>query len=181
MSASSTFSTVYARRTLLVSLVSVGMGFTVLFPVLAPLGREIGLSEFQITSIIAASSLTVFLISPIWGRMSDEWGRKRVMLIGLFGFSAGTALFNSVLYAGLSGALLGWSLFAALVVSRMLHAAVMSASMPAANAYMADITDVSNRAKGMGAAGAANNLGSIMGPAVAALAVFSLLLPLLYL
>jgi MFS family permease len=174
----SSFSPVYARRTLLVSLVSVGMGFTVLFPVLAPLGREIGLSEFQITSIIAASSLTVFLISPIWGRMSDLWGRKRVMLIGLFGFSAGTALFNSVLYAGLSGALLGWGLFAALVVSRMLHAAVMSASMPAANAYMADITDVSTRAKGMGAAGAANNLGSIMGPAVAALAVFSLLLPL---
>ena len=172
------FSTIYARRTLLVSLVSVGMGFTVLFPVLAPLGREIGLSEFQITAIIAASSLTVFLISPIWGRMSDVWGRKRVMLIGLFGFSAGTALFNSVLYAGLSGVLIGWTLFASLVVTRMMHAAVMSASMPAANAYMADITDTANRAKGMGAAGAANNLGSIMGPAVSALAVFSLLLPL---
>jgi len=172
------FSTIYARRTLLVSLVSVGMGFTVLFPVLAPLGREIGLSEFQITSIIAASSLTVFLISPIWGRMSDVWGRKRVMLIGLFGFSVGTALFNSVLYAGLSGVLIGWTLFACLVVTRMMHAAVMSASMPAANAYMADITDTASRAKGMGAAGAANNLGSIMGPAVSALAVFSLLLPL---
>jgi MFS family permease len=172
------FSTIYARRTLLVSLVSVGMGFTVLFPVLAPLGREIGLSEVQITSIIAASSLTVFLISPIWGRMSDVWGRKRVMLIGLFGFSAGTALFNSVLYAGLSGVLIGWTLFACLVVTRMMHAAVMSASMPAANAYMADITDSATRAKGMGAAGAASNLGSIMGPAVSALAVFSLLLPL---
>ena len=46
-----TFSVTYARRTLLVSLVSVGMGFTVLFPVLAPLGREIGLSEIQITGI----------------------------------------------------------------------------------------------------------------------------------
>ena len=59
----SSFSPVYARRTLLVSLVSVGMGFTVLFPVLAPLGREIGLSEFQITSIIAASSLTVSTVT----------------------------------------------------------------------------------------------------------------------
>ena len=78
------FPLAYARRTLLFSLVSVGMGFTVLFPVLAPLGREIGLSEFQITAIIAASSLTVFLSSPIWGRTSDQWGRKRVMLIGLF-------------------------------------------------------------------------------------------------
>ncbi len=43
---------------LLVSLVSVGMGFTVLFPLLAPLGRSIGLSELQITSVISASALT---------------------------------------------------------------------------------------------------------------------------
>ncbi len=172
------FSASYARRTLLFSLVIVGMGFTVLFPVLAPLGREIGLSELQITSIIAASSITVFLSSPIWGRLSDRWGRKRVMLIGLFGFSAGTTLFNSVLYAGMNGLLTGLLLFGALVLARMLHAAVMSASMPAANAYMADITDAANRAKGMGAAGAANNLGSILGPAVAALAVVSLLTPL---
>ncbi|MEZ5560547.1 MAG: MFS transporter [Pseudomonadales bacterium] len=174
----SEFPVAYARRTLLFSLVSVGMGFTVLFPVLAPLGREIGLSEIQITGVIAASSLTVFLTSPVWGRVSDHWGRKRVMLIGLFGFAAGTALFNSVLYAGLSGLLTGWLLFATLVVARMMHAGVMSASMPAANAYMADITDAATRTRGMGAAGAANNLGSILGPAVSALAVFSLLTPL---
>jgi MFS family permease len=168
----------YAQRALLVSLVSVGMGFTVLFPVLAPLGREMGLSEIQITCIIAASSLTVFLTSPVWGRVSDRWGRKQVMLVGLFGFTAGTVLFNSVLYAGLSGAMTGWLLFGALVASRMTHAGMMSATMPAANAYMADITDAGNRTKGMGAAGAANNLGSILGPAVAGLAVISLLMPL---
>ncbi len=171
-------SLVYARRALLVSLVSVGMGFTVLFPVLAPLGREIGLSEIQITSIIAASSLTVFLTSPIWGRVSDHRGRKRVMLVGLFGFTAGTVLFNSVLYAGMIGALTGGLLFVTLVVSRMTHAAMMSATMPAANAYMADITSPATRTKGMGAAGAANNLGAILGPAVAGLAMFSMLTPL---
>lgn len=168
----------YARRTLLASLVSVGMGFTVLFPVLAPLGREIGLSEFQITAIIATSALTVFLSTPVWGRLSDHWGRKRVMLVGLFGFSAGTVLFNSVLYAGLAGALVGWLLFATLVIARVMHATVMAASMPAANAYMADITDSANRTRGMGAAGAANNAGAILGPAVASLAFISLLTPL---
>ncbi len=173
-----TFSVPYARRTLLVSLVSVGMGFTVLFPVLAPLGREIGLSEIQITSIISASGLIVFLASPIWGRMSDQWGRKKVMLIGLFGVAFGTTLFTSMLLVGLTGLLTGTALFLALVLSRMLHATVMAASMPAANAYMADITDASNRTKGMGAAGAANNLGSILGPAVSGLAVVSLLTPL---
>jgi MFS family permease len=174
----SDFSNIYARRILLVSLVSVGMGFTVLFPVLAPLGREIGLTEIQITTIISASGLIVFLASPIWGRKSDIWGRKRVMLIGIFGVSIGTALFTSVLKSGLTGMLSGTVLFATLVVTRMLHATVMAASMPAANAYMADITDATNRTKGMGAAGAANNLGSILGPAVSGLAVISLLAPL---
>ena len=172
------FSPIQARRTLLFSLVCIGMGFTVLFPVLAPLGREIGLTEIQITSIIAASSLTVFLSSPLWGRVSDVWGRKRVIMIGLFGFSAGTLLFNSVLYAGLSKALTGTALFVSLIVARMMHASVMSASMPASNAYMADITDPTTRTKGMGAAGAANNVGSILGPAVATFTMASLLMPL---
>jgi MFS family permease len=172
------FSPIQARRTLLFSLVCIGMGFTVLFPVLAPLGREIGLTEIQITSIIAASSLTVFLSSPLWGRVSDVWGRKRVIMIGLFGFSAGTLLFNSVLYAGLSNLLTGTALFVALIVARMMHASVMSASMPASNAYMADITDPTTRTKGMGAAGAANNVGSILGPAVATFTMASLLMPL---
>ena len=154
------------------------MGFTVLFPLLAPIGREIGLNELQITAIISLSSLTVFIASPLWGRFSDRVGRKKVMLLGLFGFALGTCLFNSVLYAGLNGSLLGLPLFAALILARMTHAAIMSATMPAANAYMADITDASNRTKGMGAAGAANNLGSILGPFVAGLAVISLLTPL---
>ena len=172
------FHTERAKRTLLFSLVSVGMGFTVLFPILAPLGREMGLSEIQITTIIGSSGLVVFLTSPVWGRRSDAWGRKRVLLCGLFGFSAGTFLFNSVLYLGLAGILTGSLLFIALVIARVTHASVMSASMPAANAYMADITDEASRTRGMAAAGAANNIGTILGPAVAGLAVISLLTPL---
>lgn len=155
-----------------------GMGFSVLFPVLAPLGRELGLQEIQITSIIAISSLTVFLSTPRWGRLSDRWGRKRVMLLGIFGFAIGTAVFNSILGLGLTGMLMGIPLFISLIVARVMHAGIMSAGMPAATAYMADITDISVRTKGMGAAGAANNIGSIIGPALAGLAVISLLTPL---
>ena len=168
----------YAKRTLLASLVIVGMGFSVLFPILSPMGREMGLTEFQITSIIAASSLMVFISAPIWGRLSDVWGRKRVMLIGLFGFTLGTVIFNTVLTAGLNGWLIGMPLCLTLIAARLLHAGMMSATMPASTAYMADITDLSNRTKGMGATGAANNLGSIIGPAMAGLAVISLLTPL---
>lgn len=168
----------HARRMLVFSLVVVGMGFTVLFPVLAPLGREMGLSEFQITAIIGASSLTVFLSSPRWGRLSDTLGRKRIILTGIFGFTAGTVLFNSTLHAGLAGWITGTTLFIALMVTRVMHASVMSATMPAANAYMADVTSAANRTKGMGAAGAANNIGAILGPAVAVFAVISMTAPL---
>jgi MFS family permease len=173
------FSPVHARRALLGSLVCIGMGQTVLFAVLAPIGRELGLSEMRITSIIAASSIAIFVGSQVWGRVSDVWGRKPVMLVGIFGFVAGTTLFNSVLHAGFAGILVGTVLWITLIVSRVLNAIVMSAAMPTANAYMADITDVSTRTRGMGAVGAANNLGAILGPAVGgALASVSLMAPL---
>lgn len=169
----------YARAILLISLVGMGFGFTVLFAILAPLGREVGFSELEISSIIAASSLTVFLTSPRWGRLSDRWGRKKVLLIGIFGYTLGTLLFASAFHLTLSGLLLPTAGFYALLLTRILHASVMSAMMPAASAYMADITDLSTRTKGMGAVGAATNLGNILGPAAGGLlAAITLLTPL---
>lgn len=168
-----------ARRLLFVALVAVGMGQTIVFAVLAPLGREIGLSEIQVGAIISASSITFFIASPIWGRVSDRWGRKRVLLIGLFGYTAGTLVFAGVFKVALLGWLAPLPAFLALTVARMAQSTVMSATPPASGAYMADITDVSNRTRGMGAVGAANNLGAVIGPALGALlASISLLAPL---
>ena len=169
----------YARLILLTALVSVGFGFTVLFAILGPLGREVGMSELQISSIIAASSLVVFLASPRWGRLSDRWGRKRVMVIGLFGYACGNFLFASVFHLTLIGALIPLAGYLLLMLTRVMHASVMSAIMPASSAYMADITSVTTRTKGMGAVGAANNFGSILGPALGGLlAGITLLTPL---
>jgi MFS family permease len=169
----------YARWILLIALISVGFGFTVLFAILGPLGREVGMSELQISSIIAASSLVVFLASPRWGRLSDRWGRKRVMVIGLFGYACGNFLFASVFHLTLIGVLLPLAGYLLLMLTRVMHASVMSAIMPASSAYMADITTVAARTKGMGAVGAANNFGSILGPALGGLlAGITLLTPL---
>ena len=82
-----------AVRTLLISVGSLGFAQTVLFAVLAPLGREAGLAEVQIGAIISASSLTIFLAAPKWGRASDMYGRRRILLIGLFGYTFGNLLF----------------------------------------------------------------------------------------
>ena len=122
------------------------------------------MSELQISSIIAASSLVVFLASPHWGRLSDRWGRKRVMVIGLFGYACGNLALASVFHLTLVGALLPISGYLLLMLTRVMHASVMSAIMPSSSAYMADITSIATRTKGMGAVGAANNFGSILGP-----------------
>jgi MFS family permease len=169
----------YARAILLTALVAVGFGFTVLFAILGPLGREVGMSELQISSIIATSSLVVFLASPRWGRLSDRWGRKRVMVLGLFGYAVGNLLFATVFHATMIGLLLPVAGYLLLMLTRVMHASVMSAIMPSSSAYMADITSVSTRTKGMGAVGAANNFGSILGPALGGmLAGITLLTPL---
>ena len=169
----------YARAILLTALVGMGFGFTVLFAVLAPLGREVGFTEFEISAIIAASSLAVFLTSPRWGRASDRYGRKKILLVGLFGYVGGTLLFASAFHFTLVGVLTPVVGYYMLIITRVLHASLMSAMMPSASAYMADITDIRGRTKGMGAVGAATNLGNIIGPAVGGfLAVVTLLTPL---
>lgn len=172
---------VLAKRTLLLAAGAMGFAQTVLFAILAPLGREVGLIEVQIGAIISASSLTLFLVSPLWGRASDVWGRRKILLIGLFGYSVGTIMFASVFQAALLGYLIPVTALVLLIVTRVANATVMAAVSPSANAYMADITTVEDRIKGMGAIGAAGNIGSILGPAIGGLlASISLLTPLYF-
>ena len=169
----------FAKGTLLASVMAMGFSQTILFAVLAPLGREIGLSEIQVGAIISASSLTVFIAMPIWGRVSDTWGRRKVILIGLFGYTIGTVLFASVFQAALMGFFIPTTAFICLTIARVTNAAVMAATQPASTAYMADITDIGTRTKGMGQIGAANNLGAILGPAIGGvLAAYTLLTPI---
>jgi MFS family permease len=174
-------SNVLAKRTLLLAAAAIGFAQTVLFAILAPLGREIGLVEVQIGAIISASSLTLFLVSPFWGRASDIWGRRKILLIGLFGYSAGTVLFAGVFQMALLGYLVPLTALVLLILTRVANATVMAAVSPSANAYMADITTIDDRIKGMGAIGAAGNIGSILGPAIGGLlASISLLTPLYF-
>ncbi len=159
-------------------LTAITMGQTMVFAVLAPLGREAGLVEMQIGAIISASSLSFFLTSPIWGRVSDHWGRRPVMMIGLFSYCLGTLIFSWMFHLTLIGVIGGGIAALTLALTRMGQSTLMSAALPAAIAYMADVTTSENRVRGMGIVGAAQNFGSIMGPAVGGfLTVITLLMP----
>jgi MFS family permease len=166
---------------LILALMATGMGQSLVFAILAPLGREVHLRELQITSIIALSALIFGLAAPRWGRFSDRIGRKPIIITGLVGYAAGTLLFTSVFYAGLSGLLSGVLLYVVLLVTRCSQSVVMSATGPASAAYAADHTSRDQRTKTMARLGTANSMGTILGPAVSgALATFGLLAPLYF-
>ncbi len=174
-------SDILAKRTLLYASATMGFAQTVLFAILAPLGREVGLAEVQIGAIISCSSLTLFLVSPLWGRMSDVWGRRKVLLFGLFGYSFGTIIFSAVFEFALLGYFVPLTALILLIVTRVANAVAMAAVTPSSNAYMADITREEDRVKGMGGIGAAYNIGSILGPAIGGLlASITLLTPLYF-
>ncbi|MEP7049602.1 MAG: MFS transporter [Pseudomonadota bacterium] len=149
------------------------LGLSVLFPILAPLGRELGLSELQVGSLSASYALMQVLVSPSWGRLSERIGRKRVLLTGITGF--GVSFLCFALLADLGGRA-HWStpvLFAALLMTRLIGGAFSSATLPTAQAYMADLTGRHDRTAGMAVIGAAFGLGVIFGPLIGA--AFSLL------
>ncbi len=166
---------------LILALMATGMGQSLVFAILAPLGREVQLGELQITSIIAISALIFSLAAPRWGRLSDRVGRKPIIITGLLGYTVGTLLFSSVFYAGLSGLLGGTLLYGVLLLSRCGQSIIMSATNPAAAAYAADHTGREQRTRTMARLGTANSMGTIVGPAVSgALATFGLLAPLYF-
>lgn len=168
-----------STRLVLFGVLATGIGQSMTFALLAPLGREVHLGEVQIGLIITCSSLAFTLTSPVWGRTCDRWGRKPVLLLGLFGYTFGCILFASVFLFGLKGFLSGMTLYLFAICSRVLMASLMSATPSAASAYIADTTSAEQRVSGMGRLGAARTLGAILGPALSGLfATIGLLAPL---
>ncbi len=114
---------------LMFSLVAIAIRQSLVFAILPPLGREVGLAEIQITSIIAFSAFVFGVVSPYWGRYSDRVGRKRVILIGLSGYTVGTIAFASLFQAALLGILSGMTLYILVLVFRCAQSVIMSASV----------------------------------------------------
>ncbi|MBK6909558.1 MAG: MFS transporter [bacterium] len=130
------------------------LGFGLIIPALPFYAESFGASFVTIGIFSATYSAMHFLFAPLWGRLSDRVGRRPVMLTGLAGSAAAFLMF------GLATTLP--MLFAA----RILAGILSSATLPTAQAYIADTTSPEDRAKGMGLIGAAFGMGFIFGPAV---------------
>ncbi len=161
---------------LIFGLLAHGIGQAIIFAILPPLGREVGLGEIAITSMISASALIFTIASPWWGRLSDRTGRKPLILLGLTGYSVGTLCFALVFWWGLNESVPYLFLWALLV--RCCQSLIMSASGPATVAYAADHTSRQHRMPTLAKLGTANSIAMILGPILVSVASIGLLVPL---
>ncbi len=106
---------------LFISLVCMGAGQSVIYTILPPLGRSLGLGPMQITSIFAVSATIWIFSSAFWGLRSDRWGRKPVMLLGLLAFAISFACFASAMLAGLNKWIPASLIFPAMIFSRAIY------------------------------------------------------------
>jgi DHA1 family tetracycline resistance protein-like MFS transporter len=132
------------------------VGFGLMFPLLPFYSEYFGASPALVTLLLSCYSFAQFFTSPIWGRLSDRYGRKPILISSL--------CFAIIAYLWMSFASALWMLFAA----RLLQGAG-AGNIAAAQAYIADITTPEKRAKGMGMIGAAFGLGFTIGPALGGL------------
>jgi len=132
------------------------LGFGIVIPFLPLFAERMHISAGGIGLILAIYSAAQFICAPILGRVSDRIGRRPIIMLGLLGSSV-----SYVIY-GFAGS------FAILLLSRAIHGAC-AATISTAQAYIADTTAESERARGMGMIGAAFGLGFVLGPALGGL------------
>lgn len=170
-----------ALRILFGSLVCIGIGQSMLFSILPPAARQIGISPFQVSTIFATSAALWVFISPWWGRRSDVRGRRPIMIIGLCGYAASMAALAVVIEIGSAGLLPGAIIYPLLIAARCLFAIFGSGTGPAAQAYVADRTARHDRTAGVALVSAAMGVGETLGPGIGALLAGIYLLAPLYL
>lgn len=169
------------RGLLFITLFNSILGLSVLFPILAPLGRWLGFTELQVGLLSTSYALMQFVMSPYWGRRSERAGRKPVLLTGILGFALSFLAFAAIAHLGKQGVFDHWTTFSLLLASRVAGGAFSSATLPTAQAYIADTTGRADRTAGMALIGAAFGLGVVIGPAIgAALSTVSLLAPVYF-
>jgi DHA1 family tetracycline resistance protein-like MFS transporter len=139
------------------------LGFGMVLPLLPIYAKSFGVKEsgWVIGLLMASFSAMTFIFAPLWGRASDRIGRRPVLIVGLIGSVGFYILFGiATVYHSM-----------ALLFMARIGAGIAGATIPAAQAYIADMTTLKNRAKGMALIGAAFGLGFTFGPLLGAAAL----------
>jgi MFS family permease len=130
------------------------LGFSIFIPVVPYFAKELNASDTVITMSAAVFSVMVFLFSPIWGSISDRYGRRPVILAAI-----AISAMSYVIFAHANAI---WLLFASRILT-----GVGSGNIAATQAYVSDITPPQDRAKRIGLiVGASFGMAFAFGPAI---------------
>jgi DHA1 family tetracycline resistance protein-like MFS transporter len=144
------------RKTLSVLLSVVfldNLGYAIIFPYVFFYASSLGASAFAYGLLLSSYSLMSFIFTPIIARLSDRYGRRTILLPALL-----TSGLSYVVF-GLANVL--WLLFIARII-----AGTTAATIPVAQAYVADVTTAKDRLKYLAWTGAAGGLAFIVGQAI---------------
>ncbi len=150
---------------ILLSLFVVMLGYGILLPILPYYTERLALKDdldpdlinFHIGMLTSIYPLFQLIFVIVWGRLSDKYGRKSIILVGLIGF------ITMNLLTGLATSL------TMLYVARILGGVFTSSVIPVSNAYLSDITSEKRRTKIMAWSGVAISSGLIFGPVLGGL------------
>jgi len=155
------------------------LGFSLILPLLPFYAENYGASSLLIGLLTASYAAAQLIGAPIMGRLSDRYGRRPILLASvagtLFGFlllgfadPLGRLLANLLTQGTPTAALQNSMILGILFLSRIIDG-LTGGNITVAQAYISDITEQKDRAKGLGLIGAAFGLGFILGPAVGGL------------
>ncbi|MGG0720529.1 multidrug efflux MFS transporter NorA [Robertmurraya massiliosenegalensis] len=139
---------------LLLNLFIAFLGIGLVIPVLPTLMNELGITGTTVGYLTAAFAIAQLIVSPFAGKATDRFGRKIMIVIGLFIFGISELLFG-----------LGKEI-EVLFISRILGGISAAFIMPAVTAFIADITNTDTRPKALGYMSAAISTGFIIGPGI---------------
>lgn len=139
---------------LLLNLFIAFLGIGLVIPVLPTLMNELHISGTVVGYLTAAFAIAQLIVSPLAGKAVDKYGRKIMIVIGLFIFGISEFLFG-----------LGKTI-EVLFISRVLGGISAAFIMPAVTAFIADITTMETRPKALGYMSAAISTGFIIGPGI---------------
>ena len=131
------------------------LGFGIIIPILPEVIVQQNLSEVHVGGLLTIYALASFFTAPLWGSLSDRTGRKKLIMIGLIGFSLSFFLFA-----------LFFDNLPMLYVSRIIGGIFSGALYTAVTGFVGDMTTEENRNKYMGFLGMSIGLGFIFGPAL---------------
>jgi MFS transporter, DHA1 family, tetracycline resistance protein len=135
------------------------LGFGIIIPLLPDFLKNVLMEKESIIGLaVGVFSLMQFIFTPIWGSLSDIYGRKPILIMSLMG-NVLSYILMALVFTGVYPSL------SLLIISRAL-AGIFSANLSAAQSVVSDITTKENRSKGMGYMGAAFSLGFVFGPAM---------------